>query len=907
MGGVGKTQILQRYAHDQLNIRPNTHPYDALVWVNAVSESSVVAALSSFMEINGFHERLVNDKQEVSFAAFHMRLKQHAKKWLLIFDNVVDSKFVRAAIPPGNDGHVLFSTRERLIAGQLSDASDHVEVEPMDEASALDFVSRLATLSKNPDDRDKHTCSDVAKFAGGLPLLMEQLVHNAILGGQGLAKTLEDAQHKHQLLKQSNPASLHERDLSLGAVVLQTFEYIKRQSARAEALLKIVAYLEPSSMPLSMFSDCIGRVQETIGRLCTYERGATIQRAGRVSDRPASLQVPSKPVQHTKQRRFRSPFRRSKSDQESASNLPPDDVEPASSLRKVCGPGTPIGQLFENAATLELAFELLVNASIIRKPHKDEFWMHDRFSEVAKAIIAEEDTVANQHMALAAATMVYIASPTPNNVMVSFNSKTERYLPHLVACQSNLKDIGILNNCSIGPELSHMIATTLEGLGHGVLDRDEAGASIPTKEQLERRARVTRFYQDAFAGYMAGWQRLRLHHDIDDRRIVEHIRRDREFELCLGRYSVETYMKGPQRLGQSAPWRAIQTACRLSYWLQRDPATVELALIYLRTAIKSSTIIFGPNDDDTIDLKCQMISQLKSAQRWQDAYDASIGHIKDALEWRPDNKKHNNKIDFNKVWTKGHISVFADNLSTCCMALANDKMGFPRQGIPWAREAVMWTEMVLRKEASWYGEDCFTNDTLYIRLAEAYEKLGDLRAAIYWYGQAVHCRLAYMVCEGVEWEVTEWGRGKVSSGYESFIQNAVRTFEDAMVRFIGEGEGKLGSFDNLDVNLRKYLCAVRSQIAVWRNDREMFGVWDPWQEAKDRMQEEFEEREREIERVYGKIPSLDELLEGGGDENKENLNESHIKGSVVPTQSQESHKELFVVENLALKFVAQLR
>ena len=94
--------------------------------------------------------------------------------------------------------------------------ADNLEIIPMDKATAMNLVVNIARLSENAKDREATIASDVADFAGGLPLLIEQIVHNAILGRQSLVTTLKDVREKTNLLKQKNRKSLHEDDLSLG-------------------------------------------------------------------------------------------------------------------------------------------------------------------------------------------------------------------------------------------------------------------------------------------------------------------------------------------------------------------------------------------------------------------------------------------------------------------------------------------------------------------------------------------------------------------------------------------------------------------------------------------------------------------------------------------------------------------
>lgn len=892
MGGIGKTQILLRYAYDSFQRNALPRPYDTVIWIDAHSSMSITRSLSDFMEHNGFSERIVDDGQGACYTPFHTRLKQHAKQWLLIFDNVVDPKIVNTAIPPGTDGHIVFSTRERLNASRLSDASDCIKIDPMDRATAVNLVKSLASLSDDPNKHNEDTLNQIADFTQGFPLLIEQLVHNAIFGKQSLVRTLEDARNKEKLSRQNNAASLHETDLSLGALVLQTFELLRAQSGRAEALLKILSYLEPSSIPFSLFSDCIGRVQETMATMSTRKPSASAQRTSRQQDPTAGLKVPHSPRQNVKRHRFSSPFRRSVSRQNTTSNLPLHGTDASSSLQQVFDRSTPLGQLFEDRFTLDTAFEMLVNNGIVSKLNNDKLCIHDRVSEVAQALIAS-DITAGQNMALAAATMVHIASPTPTGGSLTQTRKVACYLPQMVACHTNLKQLGLLNNCFLGPEISHITASTLDFLGEGSLASSDTGVSVPTQLQAERRAVVTRYYQDAYAGYMAEWGRLRTQHGLDDIQIAQSVRADRDTERNLGRYFIGRYMHDHRKFGQNAAWRAIQTASRLSDWLRRDATQVDLALIYVTAAIKASAVMFGDNDEDTIYLKREKFSLLAAAERWREAYDFNIQSLKEYLGWRPGDERNNEKIVWSDYWQDSEVSRFAQDLGFCCMTLVDQGDLSEENTILMAREAAMWTKITVQHRRWVFGERYDQHDIL-TRLARANERVGTPRAAIFWYGQAVFCRLSNMI-----WEREKWtdgpGLGAVPSTNEHWIVAVVANFEEAMTRLFGEGDGKLGNFDDLDTELYTYLCTVKSTIARWRMDREEFGVWDPWKEEEERMQREFDEREeairREEEEKYGPIPPLHEAFFDEG-EDKENINVVEIQSALTDVQSREHAQEL---------------
>lgn len=109
--------------------------------------------------------------------------------WLLVLDNVQDFDDVRKILPRGHDGQVLCSTRHRLLAGQLAD-EDAIEVMPMNDEESESLISKLAQSSTFYEDKTTETHNLVTRFAKGVPLLIEQLIHNAIFSQRTIKETL---------------------------------------------------------------------------------------------------------------------------------------------------------------------------------------------------------------------------------------------------------------------------------------------------------------------------------------------------------------------------------------------------------------------------------------------------------------------------------------------------------------------------------------------------------------------------------------------------------------------------------------------------------------------------------------------------------------------------------------------
>lgn len=898
MGGIGKTQILLKFINDQISGRAHPKPYNAAIWINAASDVTIKNDILSFMEVNGFREKLEDDQGNTRYAPFHARLQHDCKHWILIFDNVKDYDHVRKAIPQTNTGHVLFSTRYRVIAEQLAPHSKPVEVLPMDTDNAINLALSLAERSERDSDKTNDVAQAVADFARGLPLQIEQIINNAILAQRTVIETLDRVRDKRELLKQKNRSSLYEDNLSQGAIVLQHFELLSSKFPSAEALFKIIVYFEPSSIPYSIFSDARGRLSAFLDRPDTYIRGALDLKAGNI-DRIAALHqagtIPRKNIGERYQQ-FLSSLRKSKSKQMTCiqDHLPVDDAELSAAVKRECGKGTVLGELLENQIVLQNAIMVLIDLSVVRKLNDNELWMHDLTSEVAKAVLLSLPNAPASNMALTAATMVYTIFPTPSRIMTGLRElRCRKYLPHAISCQENLRDVGILNDCSTGPELSHLIASTLDSLSS--VAYDESGAALSKGQEQQSVTRVIGYYRAAYQGYMAGWRRLKVDYGISDQAIFSHSCFDRFEEAIFQPYYADRYTRDCERLGCNAPWRAIQTACKLAHWLQKDPATIDQAIAFSNAALKFYRLAFGVNDEDTIHMKTAVYEQLSSAGQWQEAYDLSMQSFKEKVGWRVGDHKHNATITLERVSLDGVAAAFARDLGTCCMALSEASSLSPAEVQRLATEAAMWYEIEVRMlHTPRYGQDEYYGVPCYTRYAKAYERARCPHAALFWFGRAVFCALAQMIWEHEEWNDGP-GYGAVNVGAEHHIQDTVATFEAAVDRLLVAGEGKLGRLEDLDLDFKKFLTVVNWKIEYWREDREIYGVWDPYKEAADKLQREFDEREEEIrkqeEELYGEIPPLHEVVVEE-DEDKENEEELHIEYSLTELHGQDAVQEV---------------
>lgn len=222
---------------------------------------------------------------------------------------------------------------------------------------------------------------------------------------------------------------------------MQAFATIRERFETAEALFNILAYFEPSAIAIQLIRDSSSQYQSFLTKPYTYDRGARylIDGVPQVPVDNASINAPehafsSKTKPFSWRRPFSSKHQRGKLNSEKV-DLPVDDADVRKALTKTCGPGTPVGRLFENKDNIDDALLTLRNAAVIRYTNPDTLWMHDLMSGVARALIESGPDMLGQHVLLTASTMVYLSFPRPETLYGQSNLQTSnRYLPHALTC-----------------------------------------------------------------------------------------------------------------------------------------------------------------------------------------------------------------------------------------------------------------------------------------------------------------------------------------------------------------------------------------------------------------------------------------------------------------------------------------
>lgn len=140
----GKTQVAAYVAESLWHSRS----IDLLVWIDA---SSLVSVLAGYVEAaTVLTEHRPPGKAESVAASLISWLDQTERRWLVVFDDLVDSSVLTGLWPAGRNGRVLVTTAVSGAADSLPDVLK-IEVGPFSRREAMSYL--VGRLSSDPDQR----------------------------------------------------------------------------------------------------------------------------------------------------------------------------------------------------------------------------------------------------------------------------------------------------------------------------------------------------------------------------------------------------------------------------------------------------------------------------------------------------------------------------------------------------------------------------------------------------------------------------------------------------------------------------------------------------------------------------------------------------------------------------------
>jgi tetratricopeptide (TPR) repeat protein len=672
--GIGKTQIALRFANRY------SSEYQNVFYVNASSSATILFDYRSIIRTllpknqppEEFDEREIQDL----FAEWLVK----NQNWLLIYDNAIRPASVRGYTPVRGSGHIIFTTRNVVAAEQLAERKDAYEVLALPMTQAVSLILHLQNIVP-PVPQAEQAAARLAQAVQGLPIAIEQAVLLARLRGISLAQIIPDFEKRRdkrrELLQQSHPASMHEDECSVGALVTMTLETLSAGSPQAHSLFKLLVYFDPSSIPISFLTNSATELQHHFARQETYDRGL-------IRTPKETKEAKFRALEHVAFHDFsplekdfwfsRGPFR----SKTPVTALPKIESEADKAVERFYKGNRLLQDVLEKDNRIENALLDLQEAGLIRRLNDKTVWIHDLFAQLTIAILEEESLAVSQIIAHLVLLITYLSFPIPDRGRSK--DRWRSCLPHatciLTYCAPFYKHL------TMGPELAHLTASALYLI-------------CSSNDSPESRAKVVQHYKLAHAGYHYAWGRLKGLPWITEGEILLDARAEYNWENAKGLRNIcRVHRHGRQRFGSSPAARTLQTLTNLAEiynWWEQYPEAVNWATL----ALKGFRAMYGEIHDETFVAQQNLLKLYKAMPDYGKGY--AVGKLM--------------ARNHMKKWGAGLVSLegagIALDIGDCAMGLAN------------FHEAGEWYQITLRGLASFWGDDDRTQLEILQRLVRA--------------------------------------------------------------------------------------------------------------------------------------------------------------------------------------------
>jgi tetratricopeptide (TPR) repeat protein/transcriptional regulator with XRE-family HTH domain len=228
LGGVGKTQLAARFAHDN-----GAHYPDGVYWIRADQESSVADGLAGLAWRLNLPARVAPQRERRVEAVLRW-LTDHPR-WLLVLDNLEPAGAGNQWLPPALPGHILTTSRTPL-------PPPHLGLESFPPPIASRY------LLERTGQADTEAAASVAEALGRLPLALAQAAAYVDQTGRDL-RSYGPLLRRHlvALMAEGRPDDYPRSVVSTLSLSLRRLE---DERPAAVALLRACAFLAGDDIPL---------------------------------------------------------------------------------------------------------------------------------------------------------------------------------------------------------------------------------------------------------------------------------------------------------------------------------------------------------------------------------------------------------------------------------------------------------------------------------------------------------------------------------------------------------------------------------------------------------------------------------------------------------------------------------
>lgn len=244
-GGVGKTVLAAEYAWRYRS------DYQLVWWVPSEQRPLI---LESFVRLAPRLGVRVPDDLEALPRVVHEALDAFAARWLVVFDNAPDHGSVAPFLPHGQ-GHVLITSRNPAWGGRHAT----IDVECLDRETSSRYLLARVFGEAEPPEAERAAAGALAEELGGLPLALAQAAAYVDAYGETLAGYLELFREGRAQVLADAPGPLDYQGTVHTAVALALARLAGEPAALA--LLELLAFLGPETIPLDVLLDDTGTVE----------------------------------------------------------------------------------------------------------------------------------------------------------------------------------------------------------------------------------------------------------------------------------------------------------------------------------------------------------------------------------------------------------------------------------------------------------------------------------------------------------------------------------------------------------------------------------------------------------------------------------------------------------------------
>ncbi|KAF2706144.1 kinesin light chain 1 [Pleomassaria siparia CBS 279.74] len=293
LGGCGKSALAIEFAYRALA----THDRRLVFWVPAISQESFELAYREIgirLHIPGIHD----DNADVMKLVKDTLSSSKLGSWLMIVDNADDPKILLGTtdnhqsarlsdcLPHSTSGTILFTTRSRKAAGDLTQSSV-LELSDMSQAEAASLLAQRITKKALLDDET--AVKELLEILAYLPLAIVQaaaFINNNDISVSGYTSLLRNASTENELFSEpfEDPSRYQEMDSTIAKTWHISFDHIRRHDPLAAEYLSFMACIDRINIPQSLLPSADSLVQQVkaIGTLTGYafitERQQAVQR-----------------------------------------------------------------------------------------------------------------------------------------------------------------------------------------------------------------------------------------------------------------------------------------------------------------------------------------------------------------------------------------------------------------------------------------------------------------------------------------------------------------------------------------------------------------------------------------------------------------------------------------------------